>query len=259
MLELKQIESFYPENIQPFKRNILREYLQYKILEIVFTSKFGQNLIFMGGTAIHIIYDLPRFSEDLDFDNQGLNKKDFKALGEIIEKKLKLLGLNVELKISFEGAYRLYIRILNLLHENKLSFHKEEKILIQLDAEPQNFSYKSDKIILNKFDVFTGINAVPPDILLSQKIYAIFMRKRAMGRDFFDAIFLLARTKPNYDYLKIKINIDNLSDLKEKLIKHCAKLNLKLLAKDVKPFLFITEDAKKIELFGEYINKLNRR
>ncbi len=256
MLELKQIESFYPENMKSFKRNILREYLQYKILEIVFTSKFGQNLVFMGGTAIHIIYVLPRFSEDLDFDNQGLNKKNFKALGELIEKKLKLYGFAVELKISFEGAYRLYIRIPDLLYKNNLSFHKEEKILIQLDSEPQNFSYKPDKIILNKFDVFTSINVVPSDILLSQKIYAIFMRKRAMGRDFFDAIFLFARTKPNYDYLKTKIDIDNLPDLKEKLIKHCTNLNLKLLAEDVKPFLFIPEDAKKIELFGEYINNL---
>ena len=33
MLDIKQIEPFYPENLRPFKRNLLREYVQYKILE----------------------------------------------------------------------------------------------------------------------------------------------------------------------------------------------------------------------------------
>lgn len=71
MLELSQIESFYPESLRPFKKNLLREYLQYKILEIIFLSEFAQGLSFMGGSAIHIVHGLPRFSEDLDFDNRG--------------------------------------------------------------------------------------------------------------------------------------------------------------------------------------------
>ncbi|MBI4846837.1 MAG: nucleotidyl transferase AbiEii/AbiGii toxin family protein [Candidatus Omnitrophica bacterium] len=256
MLELKQIESFFPEHIRPFKRNMLREYLQYKILEVVFISEFGKNLVFMGGTAVHIAHALPRFSEDLDFDNLGLDKKNFNNLAALIERKLRLQGYTVEIKTSFENAYRIYIKIADILYENKISLHREEKMLIQVDAEPQNFPYTADKIILNKFDVFTQINLVPLDILLSQKLYAIFMRKRAMGRDFFDAIFLFGRAKPNFTYLKAKINIDNMPDLKEKLIKHCCSLDLKILSEDVRQFLFIPDDAKKIELFREYISSL---
>lgn len=33
MLDIQQIESFYPEYLKPFKRNLLREYLQFKILD----------------------------------------------------------------------------------------------------------------------------------------------------------------------------------------------------------------------------------
>lgn len=33
MLDMSQIESFYAEPIRVFKKNILREYLQYKILD----------------------------------------------------------------------------------------------------------------------------------------------------------------------------------------------------------------------------------
>lgn len=256
MLEFNQIESFYPESLRPFKRNLLREYLQYKILELIFSSEFGQNLIFMGGTAIHIAYGLPRFSEDLDFDNIGLGKKNFEGLAAFIEKKLRLEGYVVEIKTSFARAYRAYIRIPGILYENRISPHKDEKMLIQIDAEPQKFSYVPDKVIINKFDVFTQIAMVPLDILLSQKLYAILMRKRPMGRDFFDALFLFGKATPNYEYLKSKLKIDNPTELKEKLIRHCGALNLKSLAKDVEQFLFVPDEAGRIALFCEYIKDL---
>ena len=92
--------------------------------------------------------------------------------------------------------------------------------------------------------------------MLSQKLYAILMRARPMGRDFFDAIFLLGRTGPDYEYLKAKVKIDGLVDLKKRLIVHCNALDLKSLAKDVRQFLFFPDEAKKIELFREYIAKL---
>lgn len=41
MISLNQIEQHYPENLRGFKRNILREYLQYKILEVIFNSRLA--------------------------------------------------------------------------------------------------------------------------------------------------------------------------------------------------------------------------
>lgn len=257
MLELKQIESFYPENLRSFKRNLLREYLQYKILEVIFSSGFADKLSFMGGTAIHTGYGLPRFSEDIDFDNLGLDKAGFEALAKLIQRKLSLEGCRVEIKNSFHETFRTYVRIAGILYENGLTGHKEEKILIQVDAEPQNFKYEPNKIILNKFDVFTRINIVPVDILLAQKIYAIFMRKRPMGRDFYDAIFLLGKTKPNFNYLSIKMQIKDASTLKKRLLAKCKTLNFTELAKDLGQFLFMPSDAKKILLFEEYVKGLS--
>ncbi|MFH0764371.1 MAG: nucleotidyl transferase AbiEii/AbiGii toxin family protein [Candidatus Omnitrophota bacterium] len=256
MLELKEIESFYPEYLRPFKANILREYLQYKMLEAVYSSEFAGQLVFMGGTAIHIAHGLPRFSEDLDFDNRGLDKKSFEALSQSLVRKLRLEGYKIELSVSFGGAYRAYIKFIGLLQENKLSSHKAEKLLIQLDTEPQRFDYKPGQIILNKFDVFTRIDIIPEDILLSQKIYAIFARKRPMGRDFYDAIFLFGKTGPNFDYLKSKSGISAKSILKERLLKKCEDLDFKLLAGDIEKFLFKPEDAKKVLLFREFIKSL---
>lgn len=257
MLDINQIESFYPENLRIFKRNLLREYLQYKVLEIIFDSKFGEKLYFMGGTAIHIIHQNNRFSEDLDFDNLGLNEKDFGQLTELIQRRLKLEGYTSEIKNVFKSAYRCYIRISNILFESELSKHKEEKLLIQLDTEPQEFVYQSDKVIINKFDVFLRINVVPVDILLAQKIYAIFKRNRAIGRDFYDTVFLSGKTKPNLDYLRFKLKIKDMTNLRNKLLYRCRNFNFKHFAKDVEPFLFNPNDSKKVLYFCDYIKSMN--
>lgn len=259
MLSINQIESFYPDNLKPFKRNLLREYLQYKILEAVFTSKLANKLIFMGGTAIHIVHGNSRFSEDLDFDNRGLSRKAFEESAQVIARKLKLEGYNIELAYSFRGAFRAFVKVKDVLYENNLSTHKGEKLLIQIDAEPQEFTYAPEKVVINKFDIFTMINIVPAEILLSQKIYAILIRKRPMGRDFYDAIFLFGKTAPNFKYLQQKAHIKNMDELRTKLLARCGKLDFEHLAKDVSPYLFIPSDSQKVLLFKEYITGLKEK
>ncbi len=256
MLSLGQIEQYYPENLRAFKKNILREYLQCKILEIIFNSKQALKLSFLGGTALRIIYSNTRFSEDLDFDNFGLSESDFSALAVEIKKELEKEGYKTEIRNVFKGAYRCYVRMPKILFNNKISGLEEEKILIQIDTAPHNFDYNPDKKILNKFDVFTEINATPLDILLSQKIYAAFNRKRAKGRDFFDVVFLLSRTKPNYDYLDKKLGIKNGKELKNKFLTRAEEIDFDQLTKDVEPFLFTPEDSKKLKMFKEYIRQV---
>ncbi|MFH1412701.1 MAG: nucleotidyl transferase AbiEii/AbiGii toxin family protein [bacterium] len=257
MLNLKQIEQYYPDNLRGFRKNMLREYLQYKILEIIFNSKVADKLSFLGGTALCIVYGNTRFSEDLDFDNFGLAKEDFIYLSNEIKKKLEDLGYEVEIKNVFKGAYRCYIRIPKILFDNNISELEGEKIMIQVDTAPYEFKYNPDKKILNKFDVFTQILVTPLDVLLSQKIYAVLNRKRAKGRDFFDIIFLLQKTKPNYKYLAKKVEIKNSQELKQKLLEYLDSIDLKDLAKDVEPFLFNPKNSKEIIMFREYIEQID--
>ncbi len=252
MLNLKNIAKYYPVNEQPFKRNILREYLQYKILEIIFNSKIGQSLSFIGGTALRIIYDNNRFSEDLDFDNFGLTEKQFSSLTNEIKAGLELHGYKVEIKNVFKGAYRAYIRMPNILFDNNISNLQDEKIMIQIDTAPHDFTYTRDLKIINKFDVFTQVYTTPLDILLSQKIYATLNRSRAKGRDFFDIVFLLPQTKPNYEYLDKKLGIKNGQELKNILIEKTKDFDFDELAKDVEPFFINTGDSKKVKMFIPY-------
>ena len=256
MLDLKQIESFYPENLRIFKRNLLREYLQYIILDIIYSSGYGSRLIFMGGTAIHMIHGVRRFSEDLDFDNRGLNKEDFEDLSDKILRQLELYGYSLEIENKYRDAFHCFIKFPGIFYQHGISGHAREKLIIQIDCEPQNVSYKVERVILNKFDIFMKVNTVPPDILLSQKILAVLYRPRPMGRDFYDVIFLLSKTNPNPLFLrermKLKEEID-IGEIKKKLLLKCEKINFKKLAEDVKPFLFYPHDAEKITLFPDFI------
>src|SRR3989339_481428 len=110
MIDIKSLEQFYPQQVKPFKRNMLREYLQYKILGYIFDSKYSESLVFMGGTAGRIIYNNTRFSEDLDFDNKGLDKKSFKGLAELLKKKLTQEGYNTEVSVVLKGAFHIYLK-----------------------------------------------------------------------------------------------------------------------------------------------------
>jgi len=256
MISINQIEQYYPENLRGFKRNILREYLQYKILEIIFNSKLAPKLSFLGGTALRIVHENSRFSEDLDFDNFQLSEDDFLLLTKEIQTGLEMEGYHAEIRNVLKRAFRCYIKLPQVLFDNAMSDLQHEKILIQVDTEPHDFAYSPDKVFLNKFDVFTQIAVTPPDILLAQKFYALLSRKRAQGRDFYDVVFLLQKTKPNYDYLKQKMGLADSRALKEKVLDYLQGENLKELAKDVEPFLFQPSDSKKIILFADFIKQV---
>jgi predicted nucleotidyltransferase component of viral defense system len=256
MLTLTEIEKNYPQNLQTFKRFILREYLQHKILQIIFDSEYANQLAFLGGTCLRIVHGNTRFSEDLDFDNFQLKEDVFEAISLVIKKELEQEGYNIEIKTVYRGAYHCYIRFPQLLFQEGLSGYLEEKILIQLDTEPQHFKFTPEKYILNRFDIFTQIFTTPLEILLAQKFYAILNRDRNKGRDFYDAIFLLSRIeRPNYEYLDFKLNITTASQLKERLLEKCSKLNMEEMGKDVQPFLFDPTDIKKVILFPDYIKQ----
>ena len=256
MLNLKQIESFYPENLRIYKKNLLREYLQYVILDVIYSSQYGSRLVFMGGTAIHMIHGNRRFSEDLDFDNKGLSKEDFEGLSQNVLRKLELYGYSVEIQNRYGGAFHCFVKFPGIFYQHGISGHSQEKLTIQIDSEPQNVDYKVERVILNKFDIFMKINAIPPDILLAQKILAVLYRPRSMGRDFYDVIFLFSKVNPNYNFLREKMKLkekDDIKEIKKKLLLKCEKINFKKLIEDVKPFLFYPFEAEKIKLFPDFI------
>jgi predicted nucleotidyltransferase component of viral defense system len=256
MISIENLLKYYPEYLHPYKSFILREYLQYKILEIVFNSTYGNKLSFLGGTCLRLVHGNERFSENIDFDNFNLSEEDFEEISKTIKTQLERQGYTIEIKNVYRGAFHCYIRFPKLLYDYRLTGHAEQKILIQLDTEPHNYSYTPENFILNQFDVFTPIKITPREILLSQKIYALINRNRKKGRDFYDVVFLLKNTRPDYSYLELNLGIHDKKSLKERILKVCEDVDLNEMARDVQPFLFKPEDARYIILFPDYIHQI---
>ncbi|MBO0937218.1 nucleotidyl transferase AbiEii/AbiGii toxin family protein [Fibrella sp. HMF5335] len=260
MINLAQVQQQYPASLHGFGRFILREYLQHKLLQLIYDSPLADRFTFLGGTCLRIVHGNNRFSEDLDFDNIDITEADFETLSTFIKQGLQREGYDVEMKVAIKGAYHCHVRFPELLFQQGLSGYREEKVLIQLDTEPQHFPFSPEPYILNRFDVFSRILTTPPSLLLAQKCYAILNRIRNKGRDFYDAVFLLGRgTKPNYDYLTVKVGITSPEQLRERLLAHCGQLDMKAMAADVQPFLFDPNDARKVLYFADYLKQVSLR
>jgi len=252
MLDLQQIKQEYPESLQGYERAIVREYLQFKILQAIFESTQASKLSFLGGTALRIIHGNSRFSEDIDLDNFGLS---WQAFGELIQKVklfLELEGFLVETSLVAKDAFHCDLRFPKLLYDQGLSPHQQEKILIQLDTAAQGYPYSPEVRILNKFDVFTEIRVTPLSILLSQKIYTAVNRKRPKGRDFYDITFLFSKTKPDFGFIKQKMGISSPESLREELLLKIEAFDFDALADDVAPFLISKEQVKRVVKFREF-------
>lgn len=252
MLDFDQIKNQYSPQLQGFQRAILREYLQYKILQAVFESKQASRLSFLGGTALRIIHGNTRFSEDIDLDNFGLSWQAFGDMIQKVRRFLELEGFDVEIREVARDAYHCYLRFPELLYEQGVSVHPDEKILIQVDTAAQGYDYQPQLVVLNKFDIFTQIRVTPLEVLLSQKIFTAINRKRAKGRDFYDITFLFSKTKPDFSFLEQKMAIHSPAELRDVLLEKIAGYDFEALAKDVAPFLVSQDEVKRVLLFREF-------
>lgn len=258
MLSFDEIKKHYSDRELLLPQLVLKEYLQHRILEIIFSSQYGDDLVFMGETAIRLVYGNDRFSEDLDLDNQTMTEDDFAAMTVHIQKKLEQEGLLVEFRNTYKDVYHCYIKFPRILFDNKLSPLKDEKIMIRLDSFTTDMDYAVKSHVISKADIFSEIRVYGEDLLLSQKIDALFNRKRSKGRDLYDVVYLFSLTEPNYTYLNEKIGVSNKIDLIEKMKKLFSENELQLLARDVKPFLIDSHKIKQVEKFNMWLESMNK-
>ncbi len=82
------------------------------------------------------------------------------------------------------------------------------------------------------------------------------MLARAKGRDFYDLMFLLSQSKPDYNFLQKRCGINNLQELKHTTNKLPKTIDLNKKQKDFEHLLFNQTNSEKILRFGDYINSL---
>ncbi|NBC05808.1 MAG: nucleotidyl transferase AbiEii/AbiGii toxin family protein, partial [Bacteroidetes bacterium] len=150
MMLLEEIKKAYPDFLHDRSPFLLREYLQYEILKIVFESKHAMAYTFMGGTCLRLVYGTERFSEDLDFDNVGLSAADFEETGQAVQRGLELLGYQTRIKFSHKDAFHCKVTFPGILYDYGLSGHKEARIFIKLDSEKQDYGYQRELVRIQK-------------------------------------------------------------------------------------------------------------
>ena len=259
MLDRNFLEDYIEKNNIPKNpRRYLVEYLQSEILSILYNSKYGRHLSFLGGTCLRFVYGIERFSEDLDFDliKPGLS---YGELAEYFEKKLSEQGFLVDTRAKkTENIFIIFIKFSEVMGQIGLSAQADQKIKIKFEVDPTPYkSIKYESRTISTYGKTFNVIANTLESLFAQKILALKLRPYQKGRDFYDSVWFLAQKnlEPNYKILAEKgIKIKNKKELVVELKKIISKLDLKQAAKDVEPFLFYPEQAKWILDLPKYLD-----
>lgn len=260
MIDLQQIRGYFPAEIQnntSFQKYMLKEYIQLMILDWLSTSQYVKKIVFIGGTNLRLVKGIDRFSEDLDFDCKNFSEEEFAKMTDEVLSFLQRSGLKTETRDKVNerlSAFRRSFYFPELLFDLNLSGYKEERFLIKIESQDQGYEYNPVIININKAGFFFPFPVPTDSILCAMKLSALITRQK--GRDFYDAMFLLGQTEPDYGYLSAKKGIHNKKELKIALHKIATNTNLTLKHKDFEHLVFNLKSSEKILLFDAFVKDL---
>lgn len=260
MIQIETIKNYFPVHIREnplLDKFIIKEYIQLLILDYLSTTPFIRKITLIGGTCLRLVKGIDRFSEDLDFDCKNLEKDDFIEMTNGVLLFLQRNGLDVVIKDRENtklSAFRRSYYFPGFLFDLGLTGHREERFLLKIESEDQLVHY--DPVLVNiKGCGFFFPMPVPPDnILCSMKITAMLNRKK--GRDFYDVMFLLGQTAPDYTFLSVRAGITDLTELKTATEKMLKVVDLNRKTMDFEHLLFNKNRSRLILRIGEFIKEL---
>lgn len=175
--------------------NLLREYVQSRILGFMQEAGAMVPLAFMGGTALRFIYGIPRYSEDLDFtlerDTEGFQ---LRALSARLEHRLRGEGYAVRVRINDSGVVnKAMVGFVGLSAEAGLSPHADQVlwVKIEVDTVPPAGAYLTVSVV-DRFGLLRLQHHDMPS-LFAGKVAAVLARDYTKGRDLYDLLWYLTR------------------------------------------------------------------
>jgi hypothetical protein len=230
-------------------RNLVREYLQSRILGSLQRSGAMIPLAFHGGTALRFLYSHGRFSEDLDFALEGNRQSyDFRAYLQAIRSELTPEGYQVDLKLNDQkSVHSAFVRFPGLLFELGLSPQPSEvlAVKIEVDTNPPQGAGLSTTVV-RRF-VVLQLQHHDKASLLAGKLHAILMRRYAKGRDIYDLLWYLSDPtwpQPNLELLNNALTQTNWAggslakdNWKVQVKLRLENLNWDEIVNDVRPFV----------------------
>ena len=260
MINLELIRNYFPADVREnasFQKYMLKEYLQLAMLDFLSTTPYTGKIIFIGGTNLRLVKGIDRFSEDLDFDCKNYSREEFLEMTDSVLKYLHRSGLEVETRDRENKnltAFRRSFHFPELLFNLGLSGHREERFLIKIECEDQQIQYRPGIQNIKGCGFFFPFPIPSDEVICSMKLSAMLSRQK--GRDFYDAMFLLSQTQPDYAFLAEKQGIHNLEDLKKATGRILKSVDLEAKKKDFDHLLFNKKNSERILRVNEFINDL---
>ncbi len=177
--------------------NLLREYLQACVLRSLHESEAFRSLSFVGGTALRFLFNLPRFSEDLDFSLEDRAGYEPVRWLEKIKRDLSLASFNVTVKWNNRKTVNTaWIRIGEILKDAGISDMVEQKLSIKLEVDtcPPAGAVLETRLV-NRHMIFALRHHELPS-LMAGKIHALLTRSYPKGRDWYDLAWYRAMRPP---------------------------------------------------------------
>ena len=199
---------------------VAREYGQHCFLSEFYKLKNSDKLLFKGGTALRLIYQSPRYSEDIDFS--GINNISYSEIEDLLSKvliNLNAWGFEIEITEAKKtaGGYLAKIEFsfsgFNLNIKIEISFRKRKQKNRGMVCR-----------IKNEYIVHYDVYQLPLNEIINGKISALLSRAKA--RDWYDIYFLIRNRMLEREHQKL------LPEILEKLKN--SKTNFK---KELKTFL----------------------
>jgi predicted nucleotidyltransferase component of viral defense system len=260
MISIDLIKSFYPDAMSgnaAFLKHILKEYVQLLALDYLSSTRHVRKITFIGGTNLRLAKGIDRFSEDLDFDCKGLSEDEFIAMSDDVLVFLRRSGFHVEAKDKAKGrltAFRRSLHFPELLFELGISGHRDERFMLKLESQDQGIPYAPTLAFIRGCGLFFSFPVPSDGVLCAMKVSA--MLARGKGRDYYDSMFLLSQTPPDYSFLAARCGVHNLTELKAAVEKSLETVDLGQKQKDFEHLLLHHDNGKRILHFREFIRSL---
>lgn len=259
MIDLNLIKNYFPEQIRNnvlLGKSMMQEYIQLSILDYLSTTQYIRKLIFIGGTNLRLVMRIDRFSEDLDFDCKEMTKEEFMKMSDDVMHFLIRNGYKVESRDKNSSkltAFRRNIYFPEFLFDLGLSGHRDERFLLKIEAQDQGVRYTPEVKNIKGCGFYFPFPVPSDAVLCAMKVTALL--ERGKGRDFYDVMFLLGLTKPDYDFLAKRIGIKNAAELNVEVKKRLKSIDLKAKTNDFDHLLFNKENKKRILRFEEFFEE----
>lgn len=241
------------------KRAILREYLHLLMLKAIYQVPSGEKLFFTGGTALRLFYELPRFSEDLDFDAMEFPKESMEEILGQIHSSLENEGFRSEGGFK-EGSsiLRAFVKFTDALQQYGLTPLRGEKLQVKIEVYIPSWKLKGKTEILQGFGLAFPCRRLDESELLAEKLLALFNRKR--GRDIYDLFFMVRRNFPfDSGILHSRGLKEPIHEKLQAFFEGLKEGELKSLRRQIAPFLFREDEGEWIEQAPKYFEAFMKK